>query len=436
MQRTAHFEAVEKILTAITLDMGDDGLRASFIFTRPGQHPFLGGAGVEIYYHDREFIRAVLFVRKHGPLYLRYLPIDEIWRMLQEFVNENFWMLAGEVLFRKSTGNFAENVSVQTKRDLAEALLTSPVFSPPRELTLFPLVAVNVTANFDSPNFFLIAPDALDETRLPQGVPAAAITRTQFPPLTDWDGRRQIPSAWLGVRSPAPSVAERQRAAILGALALTPLPRYRYHFSGRSAFGGRATISDRISFQFGETHIPPMMYDIVVTEADHGWLGLLSEKLGKFEKAIRRELRALEYFYRAWPQDPSERFPILCMALDGIFGEAGRAAQAVIDGIRGVFGSHVPNDRLRKLMDLRAVVVHGSAPVVYDSSHFAEYYEKYGVDPIRDMELIVWRCLRDRIFDGKLKEHADPLAEKCNEMPASGRMPKRIERPSILDGSQ
>ena len=118
------------------------------------------------------------------------------------------------------------------------------------------------------------------------------------------------------------------KAAILGALALTPLPGYRYMFSGRQLFGGRCTILDGDTTSYGEAHTPPLMHDILVTEQDHPWLSFLASKLTANERAMRRQLRALEYFYRAWELGPSERFPVLCMALDAIFGDANHAAQA------------------------------------------------------------------------------------------------------------
>jgi hypothetical protein len=311
-------------------------------------------------------------------------------------------------------------------------LASSAIFHPVNELTLFPLVPVRVDADFVSEPFFLISPNSLT----PQlGHPGAErwIEPERFPPLKKWEGRIETPSAWLGVRSPAVQSSEKMKSAILGALALTPLPGYRHQFSMRSMFGGRCTIGGRTRVSPGDAHTPPMAENIVVTGKDHAWLSLLAAKLSSNEQSIRRQLRALEYFYRAWPMDDSERFPVLCMVLDAVFGDANQAAQAVIDGVRGTVGEHVSEPRLRLLMNIRAAVIHGGAPDVYDSSKYARYYDKYGDDPIFDLGLVVARCLRKRIFGDTLVEHPDPHAGLIADLQAKGRLPKGFgTSPTIL----
>lgn len=175
------------------------------------------------------------------------------------------------------------------------------------------------------------------------------------------------------------------------------------------------------------------MCDIVLSEQDHAWLNILASKLLANGPAVRRQLRALEYFYRAWELEPSERFPILCVTLDAIFGDANHATQAVIDGVRGLLGPHVLNARLRHLMGLRASVIHGGAPDVYNSKKYGRYYDDYEADPIHDIELVVASCLRLQIFGEALKEHLDPNAKIIAEQQAKGRLPKDRSRGTILE---
>jgi hypothetical protein len=200
-------------------------------------------------------------------------------------------------------------------------------------------------------------------------------------------------------------------------------------------FGGLCTITDAggTTTSFGEPHTPAMMQDIVLGEQDTSWLNILAVKLMSNERLVRRQMRALEYFYRAWPLEPSERFPVLCMTLDAIFGDTNHATQAVVDGVRSVIGAHVEDSRLRHLMDLRASVIHGGAPDVYDSRKYGKYYDEYGEDPIHDMELVVGSCLRQKIFGDSLKEHADPNAATIAKAQASGRLPTKLFRKTILD---
>jgi hypothetical protein len=206
-------------------------------------------------------------------------------------------------------------------------------------------------------------------------------------------------------------------------------------FSGRQMFGGRCTIAEdgRTTVSLGEPHTPALMHNIAIREQDATWLNVLASKLLSNEKVATRQIKALEYFYRAWPLDPAERFPILCMALDAIFGESHQATKSVINGIRSTLGPHVSEPRLRLLMDLRNSVLHGGAPDVYDSREYAKYYDQFGEDPIHDLELVTGRCLRSNVFGDTLKEHVDPNEEIIAQAQAAGRLPSKLFRPSILD---
>jgi hypothetical protein len=433
MRTLIHDETVGLLLASMSQNR-EDGLRASFLFGKPGAPQWQRNMGIDLFYRPNKLTRAALYVRQNGPAYLKYLPIGDIWSMLQRFVVENFGLLANDVFLKQFAGSYAEVVSDNSKAAFAEALAISEIFRPKNDLTLFPLVAARVGSDFDSDPFFLIKPSSLDATRLPQQIEQKHIKSDSYPPLVDWTGRREVPGSWLGVRSPAVQASKKMKAAILGALALTPLPRHRYMFSGRAMFGGHCILGDTTTVSFGQQgHTPPLMYDILVTVDDHEWLAILAKKLLANERPVRRQVRALEYFYRAWESEPSERFPILCMALDGIFGDANHATQAVIDGIWRVIGPHLQYDRLRQLMDLRASVIHGGAPDVYDSRKYGRYYDDFEADPIHDMELVVAECLRLQIFGDGLKQHADPNAQIIAEAQKLGRLPKNLARKTILD---
>lgn len=431
MHKPVHLEAIDLLLASISKKSGD-GLVSSFSYGKPGAPQWDRRMGVELYYQPKKLVRAALHVRHHGPAYLKYLSISDMWSMLQRFVRENYWYLADDTFLKRFDGSYLEQVSDATKAKLASVLAVSEIFQPHNELTLFPLVPVRVEANFDSEAFFLAQAASLNESTLRTTVDMKQIASEQFPPLADWSGRKETPGAWLGVRSPALRASHKMKAAILGALALTPLPRYRYLFSQRKIFGGHCTLADRATISFGESHTPPLMHDIVIGEQDHAWLNILASQLTSNETSVRRHLRALEYFNRAWALEPSERFAILCMTLDAIFGDAAHATQAVIDAVRALLGSHICDARLRLLMKLRASVIHGAAPDVYDSSKYGKYYDRYEADPIHDLELVVSTCLRLRIFGGTLKEHFDPNAKIIAEAQARGHLPKHISSSTIF----
>jgi hypothetical protein len=436
MHKPIHNEVVELLLDSMSQRGDDYALRSSFFFGEPGAPHWQNRGGTDVYYQANKLVRAALHVRQHGPAYLKYLSLSDIWSMLQRFVVDNYWYLAQEAFLRPFAGTYANHISSAAKLEFAHALAASEIFQPRDELTLFPIVPLRVEVEFDSSQFFLIPPSTSSlRARLPNEVVAQAAVGDVFPPLSDWKGKREVACAWLGVRSPALQASNKMKAAILGAMALTPLPQHRHMFSGRQMFGGRCTITDAggTTVSYGEPHTPAMMHDIVIGEQDVDWLNTLAHKLISNERAVRRQMKALEYFYRAWSLEPSERFPVLCMTLDAIFGDANHATQAVIDGVRSVIGTHVQDARLRLLMDLRASVIHGGAPDVYDSRKYGKYYDGYGEDPIRDMELVVGSCLRKTIFGDSLKEHTDPNAAIIAAAQASGRLPKNLFRKTILD---
>ena len=225
------------------------------------------------------------------------------------------------------------------------------------------------------------------------------------------------------------------KASILGAAALTLPGNYRHMFSGRKMFGGVCTINEGSTFSFGEPHTPPLMHDLIVRPRDQGWLEILAGKLNSNTLEDRRHLRALEYFYRAWPLGPSERFPVLCMALDAAYSEASQATQSIVDGVRATLGAHLDAARLRDLMEIRASVIHGGAPDVYDSRKYGKYYQAYSTDPISDLNDVVTGSLRRRIFGSVLYPQDDPNAHLIAEMQAKGRLPNSLWAKGILSAT-
>jgi hypothetical protein len=428
----SHREAVELLLAATSRKQGE-GFRHSFLFGKPGAPIWNRQIGIELFYVPSKLIRAVLYIRKNGPSYLKYLPVPEISKMLQNFVSENFWYIANDVLLSRSEASLDQIVAPSTKESFGKILAGCPIFKPLNQTTVFPLVPIRATTSFDSDPFFIVSPQALTPTLLLDQIDQRFLVSDQFPPLAQWTGTKHVPSAWLGVRSPVLQASVKMKSAILGSVALTQVPRCRYLFSGRKTFGGYCTISNSVTTASGEPHTPPLMHDIVISNSDHAWLTMLANKLISNERVVRRHLKALEYFYRAWSLEPSERFPVLCMTLDAIFGDANHATQSVIDGIKSVLGGHVRDARLRELMDLRASVIHGGAPDVYDSSKYGRYYDHYEADPIYDLGLIVAGCLREIIFENTMQEHIDPDHDAIAAAQARGDLPINFVRRNILE---
>src|SRR5690606_22801685 len=105
---------------------------------------------------------------------------------------------------------------------------------------------------------------------------------------------------------------------------------------------------------------------------------------------------------------------------------------AAVKFVRDTIDTSIAEDRLRLLMRVKGAVVHGAAPDVYDSENYEKYYLDYETDPIRDIELVVAKCLRADIFGDRLKCHADQHADIVAEMQAKGRLPARLDEGCII----
>jgi hypothetical protein len=425
------YEITKQLLAAISLKRGS-GMMASFFYGKPDAPRWDRRLGTELFYNAKAMNHAALLLRQKGPAHLRFLSIGELWSKLQHVVTESFWYLQSGLYQGREVNNFLEFVAASAIEQFARSTAMNDLLDPVSELTIFPIGPVRVQCDFDSSGFFLIRSTSLIAKKLPISVRPAEIAANKFPPISEFKGRYTHVDSWLGVRGPTFQNCSKHKAAILGALALTSLPDYRYAFNGVTLSGGRCTFNKSMTFSPTEPHTPQLMYPIEITEADHRWMGVLTTKLCDSNKKSRREIRGLQYYYRAWPLETHERFPVLCMALDAVFGEEVNGTQAIIDGVRHILGAEISEDRLRLLMKLRASVVHGGAPDVFESSKYGKYYSVYHVDPIRDLELIVAASLRLRIFGDSMRIHPDRHAGIIAEAQAQGRLPKDLTDGAIL----
>jgi hypothetical protein len=336
-------------------------------------------------------------VRGNGPQHLRDMSVSEVERLLIDFVIENYWYLANETLFSQHPGPFSSFVSEDTAIRLAEALHQSAIFTPIDVLFLYPLVTVQIDADFNGQNAFLIPAASLTLSRLAIDQRTRLLS-DRFPPINE-GYKSEIVETWLGIKGPFPKIADKRKSVILGALALTIPNHQRKMFSGRHVVEGRCSVSpEGVSVSFAEKNTPPLMHNVIVQTQDHAWLSKSDTLITSDDETSRRYCRALEYFYRAWPLEANESFPLHFMAMDSIFGDSSQATKAIIDAL-GVHGNDLlPPDRLRLLLRLRATVIHGGAPNVHESDKYQRYFDLYGDDPVQDMEALTAKCLRNVVF--------------------------------------
>lgn len=114
MPSQIHRQASELLLASM-FTQSETGSRASFMYARPGQPQWSGNTGTELFYERREFVRAILYMRKHGAPYLRFLSVGDIWSLLTSFVSSNYGYISGEAWARKFNGSYGANLSEAAK---------------------------------------------------------------------------------------------------------------------------------------------------------------------------------------------------------------------------------------------------------------------------------------------------------------------------------
>lgn len=425
-------ETVTRILGALYSD-GSQRL-TSFFYGDPGASRSERRLGAEIFVREHEFIDALLFLRQNGASFLKDISVDDLWSMTTTFVKDHYaYIVAGRS--RPASGlSLAQQVSPVGLAAMAQALKHSTLFNPELDITLYPLSLVKVSEPFLSRHFGLTMSDGLAAALESFRRRISGLLPAQFPPFSDVLGMSKPTANWLCVSAPVPLVAHKYARAILGALALTTVRKERYLQTGRSIQGGYCTIfATNLSCSPGTDPMTPRMpSDIHVTQQDHPWLRVLSALFDSPQRTRRSRVRALEYFYRAWFDDPRERFPAMCMALDSLIAATSRHTDAAVKFIRTTITESIDEDRLRLLLKLRGAVVHGAAPDVYESEHYEAYYSRYGEDPICDLDLLVARCLREGVFGGRLVVHPDPYADQIKQRQALGLLPRNLRGRSII----
>ncbi|TIP10601.1 MAG: hypothetical protein E5X73_21315 [Mesorhizobium sp.] len=406
---------------------------SAFIVKRPGMHTSLGGISVTIYFRRSLLLEAASLLRRDGPAFFRHLSLSTAESELRDFVQDHFWRIGQSMILKRTDRSLLDHVTAEDVDYLAIQLAQSPLFAPTSIPTLYPIVPIAVEEAFEGQTFCVVSPDALVEgAALPEAWREAVVSH-QFPPFADWDGRKESPTSWLLVRVPHMGTGRKLSAAILGSLALTVSAPYRYQFTGRKVFGGSCQLKvGTYSLRFHNSLTPALSENIILKRADRDWLSVLDGKISSNADADIRQIKALQYYYRAWFLDEAERFPINCMALDSLLGADGAATESVMTGARTLLGEEVEWERLSLLMRLRGSVMHGGAPDVYESSKYSKYYAKYGTDPITDMDAVVTECLRRSIFGASFVEQTDPYADIVEQQRELGRIPPAGSGKTIL----
>ena len=422
---------VEQILSSMSSD-SRSGFRNSFVY-RSLDNRLSKSKQIATVYHNLHTLEFAAFTaRNAGNSFLKFLSVSAIAKLLRKFSMDNYHLIAEDV--KQNTGNFSfdQITSLATKERLTKALLDSIIFNPKNKLIAIPLVPISVHHDYLSDQFSVVKPASFLSHIPIKFRDTSYIDPGKFPPMVDYHGKVEKPSSWLLIPAPVREIAYKKRSAILAGFALSLPSKTRYMFTLRHVFGGDCVFGESVKFRYGDSHTPGIGTDIRLDSDDHGWLDVICDLLSSEDARDQRKIKALEYFYRGWILDETERFPKHCMALDALFSSGSKSAtDAIVSGVQSTL--HLPNDdiRLRNLMRIRGDVIHGRAPDIYDGKNYIRYFKRFRVNPIRDLSLITERSLSVVIL-GDMNTTRNALEErKYIELRKRGILPQYM--PSILD---
>jgi hypothetical protein len=373
-------------------------------------------------------------MREHGASYLRRIPIRTIENKLTSLISENYGIWADETFLQYFDSNYFEFISEKAMLEFAAVIEESDLFNPTDILAAFPIQKIKVITDFNSDNFSVIQPKSLANVKQPVDISRFVENTDKFPPPEVIKSRLYEFQSWLCVRAPNLESAKKKRSAILGAMSLKYMSRLRYQFNIVQHVGGYCLFGESLAFSVGEAHTPPVMQDIIVTSKDKPFLSKLNDLFESDSRNDFKKIRALEYFYRAWFLDESERFPFLFMSLESLYGDGQNATQSIVDGLKNAVDVEVSDKRIKLLAGLRGSIVHGGAPEIYDSKKYAEYYKKYKVCPAKDLSILVATCINRRVFDNLITEQPDEHQALIDRAIDAGKISEFFNN-DIIDGT-
>lgn len=418
--------AAKQLATKILQSMyrpNERGRSHSFMYGKPGGATWDKRLGTELYYNQDSLLDAVLFLRENGASYLKRIPFRTIKSKLTELVSENYGIWGNETFGAQFKVNYFEFVSEESLIQFGQVIECSKLFNPTNSLVVFPIQIVDAAYEFTSEHFSIIKPKSLLAIKEPIDVSRFDVTPEKFPPSERMSNRFYDFKSWLCISAPNIESAQKKKSAIIGALALKYKNNIRYQFNTVRHVGGYCSFGDSMSNAIGEPHTPSVHQNIIISDSDLPFLNKLNELFSSGSKEEFRKIRALEYFYRAWFLDESERFPFLFMCLESLYGDGLNATKSIIDGITVTLDSEVPEIRIRLLAELRGSIVHGGAPEIYDSKKYAKYFKKYKVCPSRDLSILVASCINQTVFKGLIHEQPDKHQAIIDEARAASKIP-------------
>lgn len=407
----------------------------AFMYGKKGALDWEKSGCTEVHYDHKLMLESAFFAREIGAPYLQKVPINTIINLCTNLISENYIIWASETFLADFHTSYFEFISETALIEFSQEIRESEIFKSNQILFTFPVQTIRIENEYKGDIFSLLNPESLNSVKKPTDISRYGIEPHLFPPSRQMSNRFYPFNSWLCVTSPHLKEAKKNKAAILGALSLKYKYELRYQFNMVRHVGGYCSFGKDMTNVIGDPHTPSMSQDLIVTKSDLPTLNKLDLLLSTSDIEDKRKIKALEYLYRAWFLDESERYPFLFMCLESLYGDEEQATQSIINGVKSAVEINALDNRLRLLIKLRGSIVHGRAPEIYDSSKYAQYYKRYSICPSRDLGILVAACINSTVFNNSVIEQRDKHQEIIDKAKAEGKMNDFVDY-SILNSEQ
>lgn len=280
---------------------------------------------------------------------------------------------------------------------------------PPIQSFSFPLSRISVVSAYTGDNFYIITGDDIGSTYSEN--------------IMEKFKANHIVNGWIGCSANFSENAQKIKRIALSAISLR-LPHIERTQKTLAKPATGFVIHNPLGWSSSREHMPPISYDITITESDKSWLEKIDHLLKAVGKPSRRLRKALEYFYLGWFLEANERIAFNFMALDAVFGHGPEpTAVKLKTGISSTLKQDFDDNRFDDIINLRNQFLHGGSPDIYDSSLFDCYLRTYKCDPIVDIEYLTASCLRRLVFGTDFEMQPNPHEAEIQNLKDRGLIP-------------
>lgn len=407
----------------------------SFMYGKKGAPSLQFISGTTVYYDEDTMLEAAFSAKEFGHKYLKQIPISAIISICKKSISDNYSIWADETFMKEFDSSYYDFVSEKALLLFSKAVADSEIFNPEQKFFTFPIQTIRAENEYIGKNFSLLKPNSLSDVKKPFELKSFNVNGQRFPPLNETNNHYYPLKTWLCTTSPHLREAQKNKAAILAVLSIKYDNFLRYQFNLSRHVGGYCSFgSNQMSFSIGAPHTPSVSEDLILKEMDIPVLETLDSLLDSPEQEASRKVKALEYFYRAWFLDESERYPFLFMCLESLYGDSMNATQSIIDGVKNVLNIDISESRIRLLIQLRGSVIHGRSPEIYDSRKYAKYYKRYRICPSKDLALLVAACLNSTLFDNRIAKQNSKHRDMLKNARTEGKINSYIDNSILVAG--